>query len=150
MWSEFECSHWGLLIIWHFFFPFSFLYPATADFQVQQKPRFYGVKVGKQVGFTCFASDLTLAAVVKWYKIEKYEEDKVYGGQMHEFKNSRAAMYSSQIKGQLFIKDVEVKDSGIYYCRINQTWGPGTELQVFSKRALSWWRYALKVSRPKA
>lgn len=110
------------------------LYPVKADFQVQQKPRFYGVKEGKQVGFTCSASDLTLGkAVVTWYMIRKYEEDKVMSGKMDEFKSQKAQTSSGNMKGQLFIPDVEVTDSGIYYCKINQTWGLGTELQVFSK-----------------
>ncbi|MCJ8738276.1 hypothetical protein PDJAM_G00033890 [Pangasius djambal] len=104
----------------------------TADFQVQQKPRFNGVKVGNKVGFTCSASDLTLRqAVVMWYKVEKYEDDKDH---TRPLDNRRASYRSGNMKGQLFIKDVEVKDSGIYYCKINQTWGPGTELQVFRGR----------------
>lgn len=85
---------------------------------------------------TCSASDLTLQVVVTWYKIEKYEEDKVPNDHMHQFKNSRAHTKSGKMKGQLFIKNVEVKDSGIYYCKMNQTWGRGTELQVFSKCAV--------------
>lgn len=126
------------LIIQQFLFPLSVLCPVAADFQVQQKPRFYGVKVGMQVGFTCSASfQEDQEAPLTWYKIEKYEEDKVYDYQMHQVENDRVSKYSGNMKGQLFIKDVEVKDSGIYYCKVNHTWGPGTELQVFSKCALT-------------
>ncbi|NP_001187166.1 B-cell antigen receptor complex-associated protein beta chain precursor [Ictalurus punctatus] len=104
----------------------------TADFQVQQNPRFYGVNVGKLVGFTCSASDLTLGeAKVTWYKIDKYDEEKVSNGQMHTVKNGRSVQRSGNMKGHLTIKNVEVQDSGIYYCKMNQTWGRGTELQVF-------------------
>ncbi|KAG7325514.1 hypothetical protein KOW79_011830 [Hemibagrus wyckioides] len=105
---------------------------ATAELQIQQKPRFYGVKVGKTIGFTCSASDQTLGqAVVKWYKIDQYDKKKVEKGDMSEFKNPRSYMGSGNMKGQLFIKNVEVKDSGVYYCKMNSTWGHGTELQVF-------------------
>ncbi|TSK14520.1 Sodium channel protein type 4 subunit alpha A [Bagarius yarrelli] len=104
----------------------------TSGFQVQQKPRFYGVKAGeKLVGFTCSASVSDGEAVVKWYKIERYEEDKLKRDQMHEYENPRACKRSGKMKGQLFIKYVDVKDSGIYYCSMNKTLGPGTELQVF-------------------
>lgn len=128
-----------LLIIQHFLFPLSVLCPVAADFQVQQKPRFYGVKVGMQVVFKCSASDPTLGeAVMTWHKIEKYEEDKVYNGQMHQVENDRASKLSGKMRGYLKIIDVQVKDSGIYYCKMNQTWGPGTQLQVFSKCALTW------------
>ncbi|KAK3529404.1 hypothetical protein QTP70_031132, partial [Hemibagrus guttatus] len=111
---------------------------ATAEFRVQQKPRFYGVKVGKTVGFTCSASDPNLGkAVVMWYKVEKYDEDEdeVNTGQMQEFKNPRSRKAQENMRGQLFIRNIEVKDSGIYYCKMNQTWGHGTELQVFIGRS---------------
>ncbi|KAF4085401.1 hypothetical protein AMELA_G00117760 [Ameiurus melas] len=105
-----------------------------ADFQVQQKPRFYGVNVGRWVIFTCSASDLTLGeAVVTWHKIDKYEEAKVYKHDLHAFKNNRAVERSGNMKGQLTIRNLEVQDSGIYYCKMNNTWGRGTELQVFRR-----------------
>ncbi|XP_060794786.1 B-cell antigen receptor complex-associated protein beta chain isoform X2 [Neoarius graeffei] len=119
----------------------------AADFQVQQKPRFYGVKVGTQVLFKCSASDPTLGeAVMTWHKIEKYEEDKVYNGQMHQIENDRASKLSGQMRGHLRIINVQVKDSGIYYCKMNQTWGPGTQLQVFRyhKREVVEWRNDMK------
>lgn len=122
-----------------FFLFLSYIHPATVDFKVQQKPRFYGTKVGKRVGFSCVASDLTLGnAVVTWHKVEKYDEGKVYNNlkSMPPFKSSRAVELSGGMKGQLFIMNAEVKDSGIYYCSMNKTWGLGTELQVFSKSAL--------------
>ncbi|KAK2865990.1 hypothetical protein Q7C36_002046 [Tachysurus vachellii] len=103
----------------------------TAEFQIHQKPRFYGVKVGKLVGFTCSASDQTLGqVVVKWYKFSSTSE-VVNINTKYEFTNTRACKESGNMKSQLFIQDVQVKDSGIYYCMMNQTLGPGTELQVF-------------------
>lgn len=85
------------------------------------------------MGFTCSASDLTLDnVVVTWYMIEKYQVDKVMNGKMNEFKSKKAQTISGKMKGQLFITNVEVTDSGLYYCKMNQTWGLGTELQVFS------------------
>ncbi|KAI5609747.1 B-cell antigen receptor complex-associated protein beta chain [Silurus asotus] len=103
----------------------------TADYKVQQNPRFYGVKVGKKVGFFCSASDLTLEkSTVKWYKIKKYEEDKLYSGLNNTFQDPRVEENTSEMQGRLVFKMVEVKDSGIYYCKINDQWGPGSELQV--------------------
>lgn len=126
---------------WSYNFPYVLLFfcPATAEFQIHQKPRFYGVKVGKTVGFTCSASDQTLGqGVVTWYKIDQYKKEKVEKGEMLEFKNSRSYKGSGNMMGQLFIKNVVVKDSGIYYCKMNKTWGHGTKLQVFSKCSFSW------------
>ncbi|KAI5103003.1 B-cell antigen receptor complex-associated protein beta chain, partial [Silurus meridionalis] len=103
----------------------------TADYKVQQNPRFYGVKVGKKVGFTCSASDLTLEkSTVKWYKIKKYEEDKLYSGLNNTFQDPRVKENTGKMQWQLVFNMVEVKDSGIYYCKINDQWGPGSELQV--------------------
>ncbi|KAF5899507.1 B-cell antigen receptor complex-associated protein beta chain, partial [Clarias magur] len=107
----------------------------TAEFQVQQKPRFYGVKVGKMVGFTCSSSDLTLQrAVVTWYKTEKYDENKVSNGEMLKISNSsRIEIHVGEVKSQLLFSNTEVSDSGIYYCKMNDVLGPGTELQVFRR-----------------
>ncbi|KAM9462910.1 B-cell antigen receptor complex-associated protein beta chain [Clarias gariepinus] len=106
----------------------------TADFQVYQKPRFYGIKVGRRVGFICLAYDLTLKdADVTWYKIEKYDEEKVTNSQMHKINSSTIETSLGEIKDQFILKDVKVSDSGIYYCKIKDILGPGTELQVFRR-----------------
>lgn len=31
------------------------------------------------------------------------------------------------------INDVEITDSAVYFCKVNDTWGPGTEINVVSK-----------------
>ncbi|XP_047672875.1 B-cell antigen receptor complex-associated protein beta chain [Tachysurus fulvidraco] len=105
---------------------------ATAEFQVHQKPRFYGVKEGNLIGIMCSGSDQTLGqAVVKWYKFKTFSKKNNETKNKDEFRNPRASNNVGDMKSQLLIKNVEVEDSGIYYCMMNTTLGPGTELQVF-------------------
>ncbi|XP_026883234.2 B-cell antigen receptor complex-associated protein beta chain [Electrophorus electricus] len=94
----------------------------TAHFNIYQVPRFYSTKVGRRVSMLCYCKNLNKGKLqVEWYKAEKYIDT-------HRLKleNSRAINDS----GSLHILKVEVKDSGIYFCKINKTWGLGTELQV--------------------
>ncbi|XP_062859521.1 B-cell antigen receptor complex-associated protein beta chain [Trichomycterus rosablanca] len=117
---------------------------AALKLQVQQKPRYYGVKVGRQVGFICSnTGPLQDSLEVEWYKVKAFEErTKVLSDRGHPFTNPRAI----KNKGHLIINKVEAEDSGIYFCKINKTWGFGTELQVFRRTDLSAseWRSNMK------
>ncbi|KAL6474833.1 hypothetical protein MHYP_G00158730 [Metynnis hypsauchen] len=93
---------------------------SEANFQVLQKPRFYGVKSGKTVGIVCSISDPSLYSMeVKWYKAEAHNYDK------KEYEGS------SQTNMTLKLINLKVEDSGIYFCNVNGIFGHGTEVQVF-------------------
>ncbi|XP_070783783.1 B-cell antigen receptor complex-associated protein beta chain [Enoplosus armatus] len=97
---------------------------------VTQKPRFYGMKTGRSVGIYCLHSPLHLAARVQWYKAHEYDVDvekrrKIQAEQRIEIRNKNLTEGA-----YLYIHDLRIEDNGVYFCKINKTWGSGTELQV--------------------
>ncbi|XP_016145554.1 protein sidekick-like [Sinocyclocheilus grahami] len=97
---------------------------AEENIHVFQKPRFVGVKTGRTVIIYCVPSNPSLSAHVEWYKGQAYKD---------QLKNSQRISImekSDKINASIAIKKVETKDSGTYFCKLNSTPGPGTELQV--------------------
>ncbi|KAG9350209.1 hypothetical protein JZ751_026562 [Albula glossodonta] len=70
-------------------------------------------------------------AAVKWFwSPEDFTESKTALGPSEHFKMS----HNGEIKnGVLTIMNVQPEDSGVYYCQLNVSWGPGTQLQVFRR-----------------
>lgn len=67
---------------------------------------------------------------MSWYKV------KVFKDHTNLFKQQTPLyMNSSEVNGmgKLIIKNVDIEDSGIYFCKMNLTWGHGSELQVSRK-----------------
>ncbi|KAI3364935.1 hypothetical protein L3Q82_001115 [Scortum barcoo] len=97
------------------------------DLQIKQQPFFYGTTTGQSVTIVCHASKLV---TVDWYKAPKYnsEESERKKTQPEE----RIVIYDRNLtKGAHFrIDNLRVDDSGVYFCKINNKWGPGTEVQV--------------------
>ncbi|KAI4884515.1 hypothetical protein NFI96_020483, partial [Prochilodus magdalenae] len=95
----------------------------VATLQVLQKPRFYGAKTGMAIHIVCSVSGSPGGASVmaEWYKTKKHTDTK-----NQKFKNPRAKFQNTT----LLISKVELEDSGIYFCKIKDTFGYGTELQV--------------------
>ncbi|XP_036429033.1 B-cell antigen receptor complex-associated protein beta chain [Colossoma macropomum] len=92
---------------------------SKANFQVLQKPRFYGVKPGKTVSILCSISDTSQNPVVaKWYKAKAHKNEK------------KPYMSSEARNMSLKISNVQLEDSGIYFCEVMNIVGHGTELQV--------------------
>uniref|UniRef100_UPI003AAAC876 B-cell antigen receptor complex-associated protein beta chain n=1 Tax=Centroberyx gerrardi TaxID=166262 RepID=UPI003AAAC876 len=96
---------------------------------VSQKPRFYGVKTNQKVVICCVSSEQNKLIQVEWFKASNYTvkpEDRIpvqAGGQidiLHLMNNTII----------ITINKVRMNDSAVYYCRMNDTWGPGTEVQV--------------------
>ncbi|XP_026078923.1 B-cell antigen receptor complex-associated protein beta chain isoform X2 [Carassius auratus] len=97
---------------------------AEENVHLFQKPRFVGVKTGRTVTIYCVPSNPTLSIHVKWYKGELYKK---------QLKNSHKIKIiekSDKVNASITIKKVEIEDSGTYFCQLNRTLGPGTELQV--------------------
>ncbi|KAM6898605.1 B-cell antigen receptor complex-associated protein beta chain [Lycodopsis pacificus] len=102
--------------------------------QITQKPRFYGVKTGRNVSIGCLSTQDLLAAKVQWYKADTYEalkRDKIVEEIKFKFFNGNLR------RKFIFISDVGIEDRGVYFCKLNDTWGPGTELQVVRPIALA-------------
>lgn len=94
---------------------------------ISQRPRFIGVKTQRQVSISCSAS----AGVVQWYRLNKYNESRSKALEVKA--GGRVSVPSPGTK--LHISDLRVEDKGVYFCKVNNTWGCGTELQVSSKEA---------------
>lgn len=67
--------------------------------------------------------------MVQWYKLNEYNEDR---GRAVEVKKG-GKTYILFLGTKLLIFGVRVEDKGVYFCKANGTWGPGTELQVVGK-----------------
>ncbi|KAA0725546.1 hypothetical protein E1301_Tti010292 [Triplophysa tibetana] len=107
---------------------------AEGDIQVFQKPRFFGVKTGRTVMIYCVASNPSLSAGVVWLKggstIKTSEPLKTNPKKI-------IIMEKTSIRNaSITIKKVDINDSGIYFCRLNDTEGPGTELQEKKEDAI--------------
>ncbi|KAM4715190.1 B-cell antigen receptor complex-associated protein beta chain [Anableps anableps] len=103
------------------------LISVSVALQISQKPRFYGLRPRKNVPIYCLSSQQHQQSTVKWYKADRYDTDKM------EIKHHDRIRFESKHKVQnayLYFNYLKVEDSGVYYCSINDTFGPGTEVQV--------------------
>lgn len=99
---------------------------ATQSLQISQKPRFYGVMSNRKLGINCMSSVKHTKAT--WYRASTYNatikspirlEERIF------------TQNSSRVNdGILILKDIKVEDQGVYFCKINDVYGPGTEVQV--------------------
>ncbi len=102
-------------------------FSAGVNIHVFQKPRFVGMRTGRTVRIYCVPSTPSLPAHVEWFKGQ---------AKNHQLKNSQRIKIkekSDTINASIIISNVETEDSGTYFCKLNNTFGPGTELQVLSR-----------------
>ncbi|XP_019963116.1 B-cell antigen receptor complex-associated protein beta chain [Paralichthys olivaceus] len=99
---------------------------AALNHQVTQMPRFYGVKFNRNVGIYC-SSKPPLPATVHWYKADTHDGDPK---DRSEVKGARFQFHDrNQTKNSLlYIEKVKAQDNGLYFCKINDTWGSGTQV----------------------
>uniref|UniRef100_UPI0037E88E9D B-cell antigen receptor complex-associated protein beta chain n=1 Tax=Semicossyphus pulcher TaxID=241346 RepID=UPI0037E88E9D len=90
--------------------------------QIIQKPRFYGVKTGSQVGIYCQASQGQTSGNWQWYWADTHNGSKklLPGVKKNIVPKDRF----------LHIVNARTEDSGVYFCKKDDIWGPGTALQV--------------------
>ncbi|XP_068610840.1 B-cell antigen receptor complex-associated protein beta chain [Brachionichthys hirsutus] len=98
--------------------------------RVSQKPRFYGVTTRGSVCFYCLSSKQHLEARARWYKVGEYHEEPDKGEEVKAGGRIDIRAKALTEGGCLCIQDVHVEDRGVFFCRVNNTWGPGSELQV--------------------
>ncbi|XP_032357661.1 uncharacterized protein cd79b isoform X2 [Etheostoma spectabile] len=110
--------------------------------RITQRPRFYGVKPRRNVGIHCLSSKKVPHARVQWYKADKYDSRK------KEIKaGERFVFHSSNLTQNvlLFIHRLQIDDAGVYFCKLNDTWGAGTAVQVAKPLDLSQALYRSKM-----
>lgn len=64
---------------------------------------------------------------MQWYKLKKYNDDRNKAVEVKDVGKTTIR------PTRLVILDVRVEHKGVYFCKLNDTWGPGTELHVASK-----------------
>ncbi|XP_072311631.1 B-cell antigen receptor complex-associated protein beta chain [Eucyclogobius newberryi] len=101
---------------------------ATQALQITQKPRFYGVMTGKRVGIYCISSKRHLPSVARWHKASKFDESK----SLIQHSMNRIFVRSRNLTKNaiLILTELQTEDQGVYFCEINDVFGPGTEVQV--------------------
>ncbi|XP_042079848.1 B-cell antigen receptor complex-associated protein beta chain isoform X1 [Haplochromis burtoni] len=107
---------WGLVLI-------SLSVADNKTLQIRQKPRFYGVAVKSSVHIYCLSSRQD-NSTVKWFKANKIGDEQT----------PLSTLIDDDIRFQmayLYINNIQMRHSGVYYCKINETQGPGTEVKVF-------------------
>uniref|UniRef100_A0A3P9LLV6 CD79b molecule n=1 Tax=Oryzias latipes TaxID=8090 RepID=A0A3P9LLV6_ORYLA len=107
------------------------LISVSAALQISQKPRFYGVKTGSNVKIFCESKEQRGKGNVFWYKFDKYDETDVnkYPLKMDErFRPQNSS--SKSVISTLTILNTREEDTGVYFCKADTTWGPGTEIRV--------------------
>ncbi|XP_026033434.1 B-cell antigen receptor complex-associated protein beta chain [Astatotilapia calliptera] len=107
---------WGLVLI-------SLSVADNKILQIKQKPRFYGVAVKSSVPIYC-SSSRQHNSTVKWFKANKIGDEQT----------PLSTLIDDNIRFQmayLYINNIQMRHSGVYYCKINETQGPGTEVKVF-------------------
>ncbi|XP_061666049.1 B-cell antigen receptor complex-associated protein beta chain [Syngnathoides biaculeatus] len=100
---------------------------ASRELSIIQKPRFYGVRPGRFVTVYCASSHQHLPTVVSWYKAARYNHD---AAQRRLLDGVVTRDKDVTLNAFLILHDLRPEDSGVYFCRINETWGGGTQLQV--------------------
>uniref|UniRef100_A0A3P8RVU1 Ig-like domain-containing protein n=1 Tax=Amphiprion percula TaxID=161767 RepID=A0A3P8RVU1_AMPPE len=98
--------------------------------QIRQKPRFYGVKTNRAVYIYCMASNQGQDSEVNWYRADEYDVPEAQRKQIKEegrFQFEGKGMIKNAF---LVITDLQNEDSGVYFCKMDDSWGPGTELRA--------------------
>ncbi|KAI4807856.1 hypothetical protein KUCAC02_027632 [Chaenocephalus aceratus] len=101
------------------------------DVPISQKPRFYGVNAGHNVSICCLYSKELQTAKAEWYRVDKYDTvvneitNRIEAVKKYTFRHNHGHRNVF-----LDIHDVRMENSGVYFCKINNEWGPGTAVQV--------------------
>ncbi|KAM9772811.1 B-cell antigen receptor complex-associated protein beta chain [Syngnathus typhle] len=99
----------------------------SRELAITQKPRFYGVRPGRYVTVYCASSHQHLPAEVHWYKADRHDQEVA---QWRLLDDAMTRDKDLTLNAFLILHDLSFEDSGVYFCRINKTWGSGTQLQV--------------------
>lgn len=103
----------------------------SASLHISQKPRFLGVKSQRAVEIYCAMQDRSTPVKVEWYKALDYHHEPTHRVDLADrftFKTK-----DNVERGLMTVTNLQPDDSGVYFCKLNNTWGPGTGLQVFRK-----------------
>ncbi|XP_069560798.1 B-cell antigen receptor complex-associated protein beta chain [Brachyistius frenatus] len=94
-----------------------------------QKPRFIGVKTGRSVAIYCKTSE-DQECSVEWYKADKYDVPEADRKRLQPSSKVEFVNKTMLQNAYLYLLKIQPDDSGVYFCKINKSWGPGTKLQA--------------------
>nr|XP_020472217.1 uncharacterized protein LOC109969580 isoform X1 [Monopterus albus] len=97
--------------------------------QLLQKPRFRRSTVGNITTLYCAASNHDEKANVHWVKADSYNS----GTSEINLKRKEITLgnVNKTLNGLLVISNLTEDDSGVYFCKHGNTWGPGTQIMVY-------------------
>lgn len=98
--------------------------------QISQKPRFYGVKTNRAVYIYCKPSNQGQESEVSWYRADVYDAPEEKRRRIEEDKRFKFENKGMIKNAFLVILGLQKEDSGVYFCRIGNSWGPGTEVRA--------------------
>ncbi|XP_061564428.1 uncharacterized protein cd79b [Cololabis saira] len=113
--------------------------------QVNQKPRFYGITSDhKQIIIYCLTNK-DPNSKVSWLKLDEYNAAKNNGQEIQ--KSDRIHLVNSHnVSGSvLYIFHPQIEDSGVYFCKIKDEWGPGTDVRVYRRSTIPHAEYRSKM-----
>ncbi|XP_029383823.1 B-cell antigen receptor complex-associated protein beta chain [Echeneis naucrates] len=96
---------------------------------IMQKPRFYGIKSGRNVTIYC-STNATKPFNVEWYKADSSKPYPPTGKPTNQYNVSLRETSTSKTYSLLAIVKARIEDSGVYFCKINSEYGSGTEVKV--------------------
>lgn len=100
---------------------------------VSQLPRFLGLRPDRISKIWCGTRGVGKFNV-HWFRLDQFDDPPE---ELEELKENAGGRVQISTKNQsesiLTIVNLQEDDSGVYFCRVNGSWGPGTELRVASK-----------------
>ncbi|KAM4524361.1 B-cell antigen receptor complex-associated protein beta chain [Odontesthes bonariensis] len=121
----------------------------SVTLQISQKPRFYGGRTSQSLSIYCLFSRHDMPSAVHtrnstavWYKADKYDGEKE---RIHEHEGVLFRKWNVIQNGFIHFTNVQIEDSGVYFCQVNGTYGPGTEVLAVKRRDVSQAAYRSKM-----
>ena len=111
-------------MLYYYYVILLYLLPANELFQW---PRFVGVKTGSYVTLSCVDK-----ASKKGDKEVSWRKALSAGNPDHPLEQSKDVNFG-QRTGRMTLSRMQTEHSGVYFCYINGTKGPGSEVQVHSE-----------------
>ncbi|XP_072229316.1 B-cell antigen receptor complex-associated protein beta chain [Leuresthes tenuis] len=114
----------------------------SVTLQIRQKPRFYGGRISYFLKIYCLVSGYDLNSTAVWYKAKQYDGEKERIEDDERISFNKFEMVQN---GFLLFTNVQIEDSGVYFCQVNGTYGPGTEVQAVKRHDLTQAKYRSKM-----
>nr|XP_020486429.1 B-cell antigen receptor complex-associated protein beta chain [Labrus bergylta] len=103
--------------------------------QIIQKPRYYGAITGFPLSIQCL---VTGSVKYQWYWAAQHNASN-----KEPLPGRRENIQT--VENTLHILNLRLEDSGVYFCKANDTWGPGTGVKVARNITVTQVQYRTKL-----